>query len=204
MDLSSTQIVEPATMITDYLITVLAWSLCWKVYVKSKSVCQRWWVLVFALIGLSALLGGTHHGFQRILNPEVNLWIWKSVRWVMFFVSLTMLVEHSKALFNKRATKWVSIFAWIKLLVFLSWAVANPSFLVTIADYLPVLLFILIAELFMWKVYGCKESKYLAAGLQHYPSGLASHAVQKCLLLCKTKFIVGFQFSRPCVHKNGF
>jgi hypothetical protein len=76
-----------------------------------------------------------------------------------------MLVGHSKAIFNERFTNWVFIFALIKLTVFIFWAFTNPSFLVAIADYLPVLLFILIAELFVWKIYGSKESKYLVTGI---------------------------------------
>lgn len=165
MDLSTIQIVEPATMITDYMIAALAWYLGWKMYANSQSVCQKWWAVVFALIGLSAMLGGTYHGFQRIIDPAVNSIIWESTRWIIFFVSFTMLVGHSKAILNQRFTKWVFIFALIKLSAFFSWATANPSFLVAIADYLPVLLFILIAELFVWKIYGSKESKYLVTGI---------------------------------------
>jgi hypothetical protein len=158
-------IVEPATMMTDYMITVLAWLLGWRIYFGGKSDCQKWWAVVFALIGLSAFLGGTHHGFQRVIDPATNELIWESTRWIVFFVSLAMLIGHSKAVFDKRFTNLVTVFALIKLLVFLFWALSDSSFLVAIADYLPVLLFILIAELFMWKTYATRESKFLVAGV---------------------------------------
>jgi len=159
------QIVEPATMVTDYMITALVWWLGWKIYVNGKAACQKWWAVVFALIGLSALLGGTYHGFQEIIDPATASFIWESTRWIVFFVSLTMLVGHSKAVFNEQIAKWVIVFALLKLAVFLSWAYTDPSFLVAIADYLPVLLFIFVVETSMWKVHGARESKFLVAGV---------------------------------------
>ena len=159
------QIIEPATMITDYMITALAWWLGWKIHTNGKALCQRWWAAAFALIGLSALLGGTHHGFQEIIDPRVNAFVWDSTRWIVFFVSLAMLVGHSKAVFGEQITKWITVFALVKLAFFLSWAYTDPSFLVAIADYLPVLLFILVAESVLWYAHGTRESKFLVAGV---------------------------------------
>jgi hypothetical protein len=80
-------------------------------------------------------------------------------------MSLAMLVGHSKTVFNERVNKWIAVFAWVKLAVFLSWAYTDPSFLVAIADYLPVLLFILVSESYMWLSHGARESKFLVAGV---------------------------------------
>ena len=165
LSIGNLQIVEPATMITDYMITVLAWWLGWKIYVNGKAVCQRWWAVVFALIGLSALRGGTYHGYQAVIDPATNALIWETTRWIVFFVSFTMLVGHSRALFSAKVKKWIVFFALVKLAIFLSWAFVDESFLVAIADYLPVVLFILVAESFMWTVHETRESRFLVMGV---------------------------------------
>jgi hypothetical protein len=71
------QLTEPATMLTDYLIT--AWCVVLAAKLRQKLPCAgpvRLWIAVFWVTALAALAGGTAHGFKLYLEGPALAIVW--------------------------------------------------------------------------------------------------------------------------------
>jgi hypothetical protein len=72
-------IVEPVTMLTDYALGVAALYFAVRLVLAkgpSNRTSIRLWVLGFAVTGLAAFVGGTFHGFARVLDPPALRSLW--------------------------------------------------------------------------------------------------------------------------------
>ena len=72
-------ITEPATMLTDYFLTVICLVFALKLrsvpgYEANTSV--KLWSLGFLVSGFAALVGGTFHGFTSYFNPGTAKALW--------------------------------------------------------------------------------------------------------------------------------
>ncbi len=66
-------ILEPTTMLTDYLVTVFCLGFAISLYRECRRRSQRsvWlWATGFLLSAVSALIGGTYHGFAYYIGPD--------------------------------------------------------------------------------------------------------------------------------------
>jgi hypothetical protein len=71
------QITEPATMVTDYLIT--AWCVVLGTRLRRRLPCAgpiQLWIWMFWVTALAALAGGTAHGFKLYLEGPALAAIW--------------------------------------------------------------------------------------------------------------------------------
>jgi len=72
-------ILEPTTMLTDYLVTVLCLGFAISLYRECNRRSQRsvWlWATGFLLLAAASLIGGTYHGFAAYFEPGALLAMW--------------------------------------------------------------------------------------------------------------------------------
>jgi hypothetical protein len=70
-------ITEPATMITDYMLTVACTIFAVMLFrLHSSHPAMVFWILAFVFGALAALLGGTHHGFKMNLGASTGKALW--------------------------------------------------------------------------------------------------------------------------------
>ncbi len=128
---------EPATLVTDCLLAALAACLAWRLYatMPRSNLAVRWWSRALALTAVSAIVGGTYHGFAANL-PGAILKVW----WILvLLVIATMSAAMDLSLVHEfistgRQGHWRQLIA-LKLCVFSVGIVAHPVFVVAVLDY---------------------------------------------------------------------
>ena len=142
-------IAEPDVALTDYALVVETFLFTFWMYrirpLSSKSL-QRWFLLLFASIGIAALVGGTVHGF--LTNPRSQA---ARICWLltMILLGITALSEYgiaARLLLSPRSANFViglavlGFFAYVAIVVL--W---NASFRIAVIDYLGGLVLLSIA-----------------------------------------------------------
>ena len=70
------KVTEPATMLTDYALTLICAFFAFSLYRRSGGRKVGLWVAAFSVTALAALAGGTAHGFRIPLGVSWSL-VWK-------------------------------------------------------------------------------------------------------------------------------
>jgi hypothetical protein len=70
------KVTEPATMLTDYALTLLCALFAFSLHRRSRDGKAGLWVAAFSVTALAALAGGTAHGFRVPLGASWSL-VWK-------------------------------------------------------------------------------------------------------------------------------
>ena len=87
-------IAEPDVALTDYALVVETFLFTFWMYrirpLSSKSL-QRWFLLLFASIGIAALVGGTVHGFLTDARSQAARICWLMT---MILLGITALSEY--------------------------------------------------------------------------------------------------------------
>jgi hypothetical protein len=128
---------EPATLLTDYLLSALGAGLAWRLRrgVAASNLAVVWWSRTLALTGLSAFVAGTYHGFAPNFEPTVSGAWWivtlLLVNLVSAAMAMSLLHEHAGATPSRA---WRALIA-LKFLTFAAIAVLHPVFVVVIVDY---------------------------------------------------------------------
>jgi len=135
-------ITEPATTLTDYVMAALA--LGFSVDLRRRAAAARHaraWSAVFAFLAVSALAGGTFHGFRPHLAAWVAEALWRA--------SLAAAALSSCAALRAIALQWLGRargrplehLAFVKLAAALVTGAVHPEFVVVVADFGITLLF---------------------------------------------------------------
>jgi hypothetical protein len=67
---------EPATMLTDYALALLAAYFAFSLYHRSPDRKMSLWIAAFSVIAVAGLAGGTAHGFRLTLGESWGL-VWR-------------------------------------------------------------------------------------------------------------------------------
>ncbi len=128
---------EPATLLTDLLLAALSAWLAWRLHrqLSAGQEAALWWSRTLGLTALSALIGGTYHGFAPNFSPTVvTLW-WIVTLLIINLLSAVMalsLVHETVPAGRQRP--WIGLIAF-KFVAFAGAAAAHPRFVVAIIDY---------------------------------------------------------------------
>ncbi|MEO7599283.1 MAG: hypothetical protein ABIV50_10150 [Opitutus sp.] len=125
---------EPATLVTDVLLAAVAAFLADRLGTCNGSA-QRWFKVALNLSAVSAVVGGTYHGFgPNVSTGAAAIW-WKatlvSLHLVSAALALSLVFEVSA---SQRRRIWIGLIA-LKFAVFTVITFTKPIFLVAIADY---------------------------------------------------------------------
>jgi MFS family permease len=128
---------EPTTLLTDCLLAALAGWFAWRLHRQrpAANLAQRWWSRTLGLTAVSALVGGTSHGFGPNFPPAVADAWWLATLLVIFLISAAMAMSllHEIVPAEKQGP-WRALIA-VKLAGFTGAAILKPVFVVAIVDY---------------------------------------------------------------------
>ena len=121
------EIAEPVTTLTDYALGgVTAW-LAVLLYRKNSSIACRLWTLAFAALALTAILGGTFHGFRI---P----WLWKPTVLAIGVASFGMLAGSAYTTTTGTVRRVLLAAALLKLGFYEVWMLGHDDFIYVVAD----------------------------------------------------------------------
>src|SRR5215218_2591947 len=87
---------EPATLLTDYALTVIAGVLAYRLQrlqAASFSEARRWFVIGLTLSAISAFVGGSYHGFAPNVSETLAAWWWKCTLLTLHLVSASLAMS---------------------------------------------------------------------------------------------------------------
>ncbi|HTB64284.1 MAG TPA: hypothetical protein VK737_11935 [Opitutales bacterium] len=140
---------EPATLLTDYAISVTGFYLGWRLRKRLQpgQTAARWWSWSLILTAASSVLGGSDHGFGPDLPPAADHALWLASLIGLNLMSATMLVSLLYEIEKpERRRFWYPVVV-IKMLIFVALECGNPAFFWVIGDYGSTLILWLIAAL---------------------------------------------------------
>ena len=66
------------TLFTDYVMAgVTGWLGLRLFLARDGQAARSYWTLAFAAVAFGAALGGTYHGFARVMDQHILEWVWK-------------------------------------------------------------------------------------------------------------------------------
>jgi hypothetical protein len=144
-------ITEPSTMLTDYALAAVTGYLAFRLYKTGKS---PWWTVAFVALALTALLGGTYHGF--------GVPVWKATVLLAGIIGFAMIVGSAIATTAGRVRKIIIAFAVVKLVVYEAWMASHDDYIYVIADTGIALAVVAVLHRWSWILAGVAVS--LVAG----------------------------------------
>ena len=171
--------IEPDVALTDFGLAIecacmAAW-LHW--CAPAGSPLRGWFVIFFAALGFSALVGGIAHGFLPDAQSKIYRVIWNATLLAIGVAALSIWAIGARLLFFKSAAKRVLVLAgslfimYVATILFLS-----QSFAVAIVYYVPAAAFLLISYVLR---YFRRRRNYLVAGIAGLVLSFAAAALQQ-------------------------
>jgi hypothetical protein len=126
-------IYEPVTLLTDVVLAALAATLAWRLPVANPAA--RCWRRALACTALSALVGGSYHGFAPNFPAGIaEPWWLLTLLIICGFSALMTLSLVHELVPPAQQPFWLGLIG-LKFVVSASYAAIHPVFLVAIADY---------------------------------------------------------------------
>jgi len=120
-------IAEPSTMLTDYALAGVTGWLALRLYRCIESQASRiGWIVAFAALALTALLGGTYHGFR--------LPVWTATVLLAGIISFAMVAGSAIATTAGPLRHAILALAGAKLLLYEAWMLSHDDYVYVIAD----------------------------------------------------------------------
>jgi hypothetical protein len=178
-------IAEPSTLVTDCLLSAVSFGfalLLWRSIRNRPRTSAGLWAGAFFASALTALIGGTYHGFGFFLGTEKQNFLWKVTVHLAGVLSLLMLPGSLMATVKGSLRRGLLLLAVLKFLAYSIWMLGHEDFRYVIYDYLPAMAGILALHSYRafkekdanagWMVGGILVS-FFAAFIQQ--SGLSMH-----------------------------
>lgn len=144
---------EPMTMLTDYLVTLLAASLGAHLIIEGKARGTRselLWGWAFVATALGALAGGTSHGFIEQLGPEGWKLLWRITVYAIGAASFLLLAGGLVAAISGPWRRLWLFVALLKLAGYVWWMTSHDDFRFVINDYGSSMVVVLLLQLWQW------------------------------------------------------
>jgi hypothetical protein len=126
---------EPVTMITDYALGAVSAGLGWRLYRDAAGErARRWWALAFGAAAVSALLGGTHHGFATIMSAATYALSWKVTVLAIGVFSFSVMAGSAVATTRGMARTALLAIAAAQLAAYTVWMLAHDEYRYVVLD----------------------------------------------------------------------
>ena len=118
---------EPSTLLTDYALAGVTGWLALRLARRVESQRSRiGWIVAFAVVALTALLGGTYHGFR--------LPVWPATVALAGVISFAMVAGSAIATIAGPLRTVVLALAVVKFLLYEAWMLSHEKYVYVIAD----------------------------------------------------------------------
>jgi len=126
---------EPMTLATDYALGAVSAVLGWRLYLDSREDrARRCWALAFGALAVSALLGGTHHGFAAVMSRAWYDSSWKATVLAIGLFSFGMMAGSVLATARGRARTGLLAFAGAQLALYTAWMLTHDEYRYVVLD----------------------------------------------------------------------
>jgi len=126
---------EPITMITDYALAAVSAVLGWRLHRDAQAQrARRYWALAFGALAISALLGGTHHGFAAVMSRFTYQLSWKVTVLAIGVFSFGMVAGSVIATTRGAVRTGLLVFAGAQLAAYSAWMVSHDDFHYVVID----------------------------------------------------------------------
>ncbi len=141
---------EPTTMITDYILFLLGIVLSVPLIIRGieKNIpADIFWAIGLIAIAISALLGGTAHGFRKMLSEKKHHLIWVLTLIVIGIASAAIVIGITDLRIKNQTTQRIIIIVTLLLLIiYIFQVVRKPLFIIAILGYAPAMIYVLVIE----------------------------------------------------------
>lgn len=140
-------ITEPMTMITDYVLGAFALVLAARLMregMGSGQVSVKLWAVAFLMTAIAAVVGGTFHGFIRMVPSDAGRAMWKMTLLATGIGSACLLASAVLAGTTGTLQRALIVLVVAKLAVYVWLIASRDQFFVVIADYGIALVLVLI------------------------------------------------------------
>ncbi len=165
------RITEPTTMITDFILAIEAIIFSIIIFNNYSTTAQLLWAFAFVITSFGAVLGGITHGFKEYTSDETERIIWRLTLLSVGLGGVLMFLGILYAVINASLTIITAILI-VSYIIYAVWILRNDKFIFVIIYYLPMLIGILIIELFnlsspsaIWFISGIL-STFIGFGIQ--------------------------------------
>jgi hypothetical protein len=172
------RITEPMTMITDYVMGLLALVLAVRLFSDGAAGAQlsgRLWAAALVMTAVAAFVGGTYHGFVTRMPGAAGRAVWKATQFATGIGSACLLAAAAVAASTGTLQRALLAIVFVKLLAY-AWAMASSDeFTIVIVDYGTALLAVLLAAWFIrpsgltpatWWITGAVAAAVVAGAIQ--------------------------------------
>ena len=126
---------EPMTMITDYALGAVSAVLGWRLYRDAREErARKFWGLAFGALAVSALLGGTHHGFAAMMSQATYAISWKVTVVAIGVFSFGMMAGSMLATTHGALRAGLLAIAGVQLVVYTAWMLVHDEFRYVVLD----------------------------------------------------------------------
>lgn len=144
-------IAEPDVTLTDYVLflefSILAWLLCR----KPRHPIRTLMAISLFSSGISALLGGTVHGFFSDEKTLPCILLWRGTLLGLGVMSWSFFMLGTNIIIPKKYYTGLFYFACLQLAIYTIIVLfVSQAFWIVIINYLPASLFILVASIIKW------------------------------------------------------
>lgn len=162
------RITEPTTMLTDYAMGALAFVLAMRLLVDPAAGPQRsvqLWAAALVMTAAGAFLGGTYHGFIRLMPGAAGRVMWKATLLAAGLGSACLLAAAVTAATAGMLQRALAAVVVLKLAVYV-WTIATKDdFTLVIVDYGAALIAVLLAAWFVRPSGLTPAAGWVAAGV---------------------------------------
>ena len=126
---------EPMTLATDYALGAVSAVLGWRLYRDSREDrARRCWALAFGALAVSALLGGTHHGFATVMSNALYHLSWKVAVLAIGLFNFGMMAGSVLATARGRVRTGLLAFAGAQVALYTAWMLTHDEYRYVVLD----------------------------------------------------------------------
>ena len=123
------------TLLTDYVMAaVTAWLGLRLFLARDGHAARSFWALAFAAVALGAALGGTYHGFAKVMDQDILQLVWKATILAIGIGSLGMVAGSATAVTAGFSRKLLLVIAAAEFAFYAWWTLDQDDFIYVIAD----------------------------------------------------------------------
>lgn len=157
---------EPATLLTDYALAAVCAYLSVKLLTQEPAARPvKLWGVAFAFVALSALAGGTWHGFAANLDAQMLAALWKITVYAIGVFDLLMVAGTVSATIPRRAQRWIMLIVGLKFLLYAAWMAGHDAFVYVVLDSAGAMVVLLLLHGYSAYVQGDRASLWIVAAV---------------------------------------